>query len=121
MENSLKFSDFFNIILGVFSVLGIISGFLIEEFRLTFWAISIVVLSVVVIISYLAENKKSINFLFNKMNKMEESLNIYERLNKLEIAMKMKKKGEMDLLDIVKILLALLLIYVLYIAIKSQF
>ena len=112
-------SEVLNIVFGTLSIFGIISGFLIEEFRLVLWVISFPLLILVVIMYYVADNRKKIMFILDKFRKIEETLNIYNRLNKLELAMKMRKKGDIDLLDIIKIGLAILLIYIFIKAILS--
>ena len=119
MGDNLRISDIFNLILGGLSILGIITGFFLEQFRIIFWVISITLLIFVVIGYYVADNRYKIIVLSSKMKKIEESLNIYDRLNKLELMMKMRKRGEIDLLDIIKIGLAVLLIYVFIKAILS--
>ena len=121
MENSLKVSDIFNLCLGILSIIGILSGFFIPSFRLVFWIVSITLLIFVVIGYYVADNRRQISIVCNKINKIEESLNIYDRLNKLELAIKMKKRGQinLDLLDIIKIGLAIILIIVFIKAILS--
>ena len=119
MGDNLRISDIFNLILGGLSILGIITGFFLEQFRIIFWVISITLLIFVVIGYYVADNRYKIIVLSSKMKKIEESLNIYDRLNKLELMMKMRKRGEIDLLDIIKIGLAVLMIYVFIKAILS--
>lgn len=117
----MKVSDIFNLCLGILSIIGILSGFFIPSFRLVFWIVSITLLIFVVIGYYVADNRRQISIVCNKINKIEESLNIYDRLNKLELAIKMKKRGQinLDLLDIIKIGLAIILIIVFIKAILS--
>lgn len=115
MDNQI--SQIFNIFLGVLSALAIISGFIIKEYQVLFWSVGIALLVVVSFSYYVFDNYNKIKILNNKFKKIEESLNIYERLNKLEL--KMKKRGQINLIDIIKIGLAILLIMVFYQAIKS--
>jgi hypothetical protein len=82
MERPSKVSDVFNVVLGVLSVLGIISGFLLEEFRLILWVVSIPVLVFIVMVYFIVDNRNKIIFLSNKFKRIEESLNIYDRLSK---------------------------------------
>lgn len=113
-------NNIFNIILGSLSVLAIISGFLIEKYQILFWSIGSALLIVVVLSYYVFDNRNKIIFLSNKFKKIEESLNIYNRLNKIEIELgKMRKNGQINLMDIIKIGLAILLIWVFVQAISS--
>ena len=86
MLNEMK--ETFNIILGIISLLALISGFLIEEYRLYFWISGAVLLIFVIIGYYVADNRSKIDTLNNKFKKIEESLNIYDRLNKIELRLK---------------------------------
>ncbi len=92
MEQSSLFSEVFNIVLGLLSIVGIISGFFIEKFRIIFWIISGTLLIFVVIGYYVADNRNRIFVLSDKFKKIEESLNIYDRLNRLEVKLENGKK-----------------------------
>ena len=81
-------AELFNLVLGVLSILGIISGYLIEDLRLVFWTVSIPLLIFVVIGYYVIDNRNKLFAISNKMKKIEESLNIYDRLSKLELKVK---------------------------------
>ena len=82
METS---SQITNILLGFLSLLSIISGFLVEEYKFLFWSVGSALAVVVVLGVYVFEDHRKIIFLINKFQKIEESLNIYNRLNKLEL------------------------------------
>ena len=112
-------SQVLNIILGAVSLLALISGFLIPEYQIPFWSIGSALLIVVVLSYYVADNRRKISNLINSFNKIEQSLNIYNRLNKLELKIKKMKRGQIDLLDIIKIGIAIILFIVFYNAIKS--
>jgi len=109
----MKDLDITNIIFGLLSILSIISGFINEDYRPFFWSFGASLLVVIGVIFYFGDIKKRINFLYNKFSKIEESLNIYDRLNKLEVGLaSMKKKGQaINLLEIIKWLLAIVIIY----------
>lgn len=111
-------SEIVNIILGILSIAGLVSGFFIEEYRITFWIVSIALLIFVVIGYYVANNRDRIFSLTSKIKRIEESLNIYDRLNRLENKVFMKK-GQVNLLEIIKWILAAILIYVFIEVIKS--
>ncbi|MAH03536.1 hypothetical protein CMI39_01985 [Candidatus Pacearchaeota archaeon] len=112
-----QFPQIFNILFGVISVLAIVSGFLIEEYQLPFWVFGMSLLIFVVLGYYVFDSRTKLNLLINKFKKIEESLNIYDRLNKLEL--KMKKRGQINLIEIIKIGLAIILIIVFFKAIMS--
>lgn len=106
-------SQVLNIILGIFSLLAIISGFLIKEYQIPFWLFGCALLIFIVIGHYALDNRNRLNLLSNKFRKIEESLNIYNRLNKLELAIDGKmKRGQINLIDIIKVGLAIILIIV---------
>ncbi len=86
------YSEAFNLVLGVLSILGLISGFVIEEYRIVFWLISVPLLIFVVIGYYVSDNRDRIFDLNKRLKKLEESLNIMERLNKLELESKYGKR-----------------------------
>ncbi len=86
--------DIFNIILGMLSVLALISGFFVEKYNLLFWIVGGNLLALVVISYYIFDNRERILFLHNKFNKIAESLNIYNRLNKLELAIQNEKRTD---------------------------
>ena len=110
-----------NIILGGISVLAIISGFLIKPYQIIFWVGGLALLIVVGFSSYVFDNRNRIFYLETKFKKIEETLNIYNRLNKLELKMdKMSKKGQINIIDIIKIGLALILIYAFIKALTSM-
>lgn len=101
-----------NLVFGVLSVLAIISGFLIKEYQILFWSVGSALLIVVALGYSVMDNKSKIEVLNTKFKKIEESLNIYNRLNNIELTLnKMNKKGQINLLDIIKIGLAIILIY----------
>ncbi|MBU2504068.1 MAG: hypothetical protein KJ879_03405 [Nanoarchaeota archaeon] len=79
------FSDVINIFFGILSFFAIVSGFLVEEYRVLFWSVGSALLIVVLLGYYIFDSRNKINFLINRFNKIEESLNIYNRLNKLEL------------------------------------
>lgn len=80
-----QYSQILNIFVGALSVLAIISGFLIEEYQIAFWSIGSALLIVVALSAQVIENRNKVNFVMGKFKKIEESLNIYNRLNKLEL------------------------------------
>ncbi|MBI2628778.1 hypothetical protein HYW74_01710 [Candidatus Pacearchaeota archaeon] len=119
-----KLSDPLNIILGIISLLSIISGYFIKEYQVIFWTFGLSLLVLVVISYYVVENNRRVSDLSFKFKKIEESLNIYDRLNNLEIKMGnmiKAKKGQfrLDLMDIIKIGIAIILIWAFIQAIKS--
>jgi len=77
-------NNFLNVFLGALSILAILSGFFIDKYKFLFWSIGSALLIVISLSYYVIENKNKIDFLLNKIRKIEESLNIYDRLNKLE-------------------------------------
>ena len=85
MDNQL--SQVLNIVFGALSILAIISGLILKEYQILFWSIGVALLIVVSFSYYVFDNRDKILFLYNKFKKIEESLNIYERLNKLELKM----------------------------------
>ncbi len=117
-------SDVLNIIFGILSLLALISGYFIEKYQLVLWIFGLALLILVIISYYVFDSRNKVNELSTKFKKIEESLNIYDRLNKLEIKvdnMVSKKRGELkiELIDIIKIGLAIILIIVFIQAIKS--
>lgn len=108
-----KNNEFWNIFLGILSFLAIISGFFTEEYKVLFWSVGSALLIVVALGYQVFDNKITISILINKFKKIEESLNIYDRLNKLELKMK-NKRGQINIIDIIKIGLALILLYAFY-------
>lgn len=117
-------SDVLNIIFGILSLLALISGYFIEKYQLVLWIFGLALLILVIISYYVFDSRNKVNELSTKFKKIEESLNIYDRLNKLEIKvdnMISKKRGELkiELIDIIKIGLAIILIIVFIQAIKS--
>lgn len=114
---AIRSQEILNIFLGTMSILGILAGFIIKEYQILFWSISLAVLTIIIVGYYITGLEKKINFFTTKFKRIEESLNIYNRLNKLEL--KMQKKGEINLLDLLKIVAAILLAIVFYNAIKS--
>jgi len=104
--------DVLNIIFGIISLLSIISGFLIKEFQVLLWSVGFASLVIVVLGYYTMKNHDRINNLSKKFKKIEETLNIYDRLNKIEVRLdKMNKKGQINLIDIIKIGFAIILIW----------
>jgi hypothetical protein len=105
-------NNIFNFLLGFLSILAIISGFLIKEYQVLFWSVGSALLIVVALGYSVMENKNKIEILTNRFKNIEKSLNIYDRLNKIELTLeKMNKNGSINLLDIIKIGLAIILIY----------
>ena len=84
MEES-NVRDLFNLLLGVLSFFAIISGFFIKEYQVLFWSVGSALLIVVVLGYQVLDNRNKIKVLCDKFKKIEESLNIYNRLNKLEL------------------------------------
>ena len=91
-------SDVLNIIFGILSLLALISGYFIEKYQLVLWIFGLALLILVIISYYVFDSRNKVNELSTKFKKIEESLNIYDRLNKLEIKvdnMISKKRGEL--------------------------
>lgn len=84
MEES-NLRDLFNLLLGILSFFAIISGFFIDKYQVLFWSVGSALLIVVVLGYQVFDNRNNIRILDTKFKKIEESLNIYERLNKLEL------------------------------------
>ena len=107
-----NFSDIFNLLLGLLSVGSLFYGYINEESRVLFWIFGIALLIFTLSGYYIFDNKNKVDSLINKFKKIEESLNIYDRLNKLELRLdKMSKKGQVNLLEVIKWILALILIW----------
>jgi hypothetical protein len=117
-------SDLLNIIFGILSLLALISGYFVKEYQIALWTFGLALLILVIVSYYVFDSRNKVNELSIKFKKIEESLNIYDRLNKLEIKienMVNKKRGELkiELIDIIKIGIAIILIIVFIQAIKS--
>ena len=84
--------DIINILFGFISLASIIYGFLIEEFKILFWSIGSALLIVVVLSYYVMDNRDKILRIQKKFRKIEESLNIYYRLNKIELKIENEQK-----------------------------
>ena len=91
-----------------------------KEYQVLFWSVGSALLIVVVLGYYVFDNRNKLNFLVNKFGKIEESLNIYDRLTKLEMNMSKMKKAQINLLDIIKLGLAAILIYAFIKAIRGM-
>ena len=99
-----SYNDVSNYISGLISVLSLISGFFIEKYQFIFWSFGGILLVFVFIGYFVVDNTKKILILYNKLNKIEESLNIYDRLNKLGLRLdKMSKRGQtINLIELIK-------------------
>jgi len=106
-----------NIVFGILSLLALISGFLIKDYRMIFWISGLSLLILVTISYYVMDNRTKLLTINKKVKKMEESLNVYDRLAKLEN--KVFKRGQINLMDIIKIGLAIIIIWAFIQAIKS--
>jgi hypothetical protein len=114
-------NNFWNFFLGVLSFLAIISGFFIEEYKILFWSVGSALLIGVGLGYRVFENYKNLQYLLIRFKKIEESLNIYNRLNKLEHKMEfVNKRGQFNIMDFIKIGLALILIYAFIMALLSM-
>lgn len=115
-----QLNNSFNLILGALSFIGIVTGFLVTELQILLWSLSSAILIVLVLGYYVMRNSSELVIMKNKFKKIEESLNIYDRLNKLEI--KMNKRGQsINLIELIKWILAILLILALLEAITNSF
>ena len=113
-------SQISNLIFGTLSVLSIISGFLLKDYQYLFWIGGAFLLVITTLSYYIFDTRNKLIFVINKFKKVEETLNIYNRLNRLELRMnKRNKNAQVNIIDIIKIGLALILIYAFIQAIKS--
>lgn len=107
-----NFTEISNIVLGLLSLFALLSGFLIEDYQILFWIAGFALLIFAVIGYYVSDNRDKINRLYSKFNKIEESLNVYNRLNRIELNLeKMSKKAQINIIEIIKWGLALIIIY----------
>ena len=120
--------DFWSIFFSILSLaLFELALFIPPQAKLIFLTISIVSVILAIVVFYI--NKININY--KLLNKMEEDIEIIkkdllERFNylkdwqelKSDVKMLKNKKGEIEFLDIVKIAVAAILIYVIIIGIK---
>ena len=84
MEKNSLLSEIVNIVLGILSIAGLVSGFFIEEYRITFWIVSIALLIFVVIGYYVADNRTRI---FSFTSKIKKSLYVCLDFWMLKIAL----------------------------------
>ena len=116
-----NFAEVSNIVLGLLSLLALISGFLILEYQVIFWIAGGSLLIFAVIGYYVSDNREKINKLYSKFNKIEETLNVYNRLNKIELSLeKMSKKAQINLIEIIKWGLAIIIIWAFIKAITNS-
>lgn len=121
--------DFWTIFFSIISlILFNLALFVAEEQRIilvSFFTISIIFVIILYYITKINSNEESIREV--KDNLFELKKDLIERFNylkdiqnlKVDIKMLKKKKGQINLLDLIKILVAIILIYVIWETIKS--
>lgn len=116
------YNEILNYIFGLISVLSIVFGFFFKNYQTWFWTFGAALLIFVFIGYFVVDHNKKISKLETKFSKIEESLNIYDRLNKLELRLdNMSKRGQaINLIEVIKWGLAAIIIYVFLKAILNS-
>lgn len=93
-----------------------------ERVSWIFLIAAIVLIYIIISIDSINENKKEIKSLNFKIDRIQKDLNILERLSKIEAYfeyLKMKKRGQINWLDLVKIAAIIILGYIIIRALTS--
>ncbi len=136
MENIIKINqekgkwkqNYWTMFFAVLSLIFVNLAIFIPQERLLLLGFTLISIAVAIIFYYIAKtnnNESALNLLNNQLTKISQEL--IEKFNylkeisnlRIEIEMLKKKKGEISLIDILKIIVAAILIYVLIEVIKS--